>query len=501
VSCQQNSKVELGPKRPNILFIITDDQAAFTLSAYGNQVCQTPNINKLASDGMTFTSACHMGSWMSAVCVPSRIQIMTGKHVWNTLGIGISRTLENVGAKELALVERNRQSESTSSSMPEVFNKEDFLTFRTCKKGTSYAKANERFMYNYEKWCVEAEDTNGSQWHGDRALDFLEMKDTTRDERPFLMYLGFSHPHDPRHEKVEFYEKYGAFDEPPSIPNAAAPPLPVNYLPQHPFRHGNDNGRDEQRVQGIMSRRDEATIRNEIGRNYACIENIDVQIGRVLGKLEEMGELDNTYIFFTSDHGIAVGRHGLTGKQNLYEHSWKIPMIVRGPGIEKNSQAQGNIYLMDVLPTMCEIIGVDIPESCDGLSFLPVLRGAKETIRDVLYGAFTIFSENLGGEGNGSRPGIRAVKSGKWKLIKYDVYNGAVQETQLFDLESNPNELLVEHQMKDVADKIGQSPESYQIDLAEDPQYSAKLLEMEQMLLQEQRKYGDPYRLWNQVEK
>ena len=137
-----------------------------------------------------------------------------------------------------------------------------------------------------------------------------------------------------------------------STPPPEAPPLPSNYLPAHPYHHGHPGVRDEERVQGVGKRRDEATIRNEIGREYACIENIDTQIGRVLDKLEEMGELENTYVIFTADHGIAVGRHGLAGKQNLYEHTWKVPFIVRGPGIKARSRASGYLYLLDVLPTL-----------------------------------------------------------------------------------------------------------------------------------------------------
>ena len=83
--------------------------------------------------------------------------------------------------------------------------------------------------------------------------------------------------------------------------------------------------RDEVGVKGVWKNRDERTIRNEMGREFACSENIDIQVGRVLKKLEEMGELDNTYVVYTADHGMAIGRHGLQGKQNLYDHTWRIP--------------------------------------------------------------------------------------------------------------------------------------------------------------------------------
>jgi energy-coupling factor transporter ATP-binding protein EcfA2 len=139
--------------------------------------------------------------------------------------------------------------------------------------------------------------------------------------------------------------------------------------------------RDEVAVSGVWKNRDALTIRNEVGREYACVENIDIQIGRVLARLEAMGEVENTYIFYTSDHGIAIGRHGLVGKQNLYEHTWRVPMIVKGPGIAAGSRVEGNIYLLDVLATLCDLAGVQPPESNEGSSFKPVLEGKTKTIR------------------------------------------------------------------------------------------------------------------------
>lgn len=490
--CQNATNI----KKPNILFIITDDQSPFSLKAYGNQICQTPNIDRLAEKGMTLTSACIQGAWMSAVCVPSRTQIMTGRSIWRTVGLPGFKTpdYETPAEANAALQPGYPQF----NSMPAVFNRAGYVTFRTCKPSTSYDNADKLFAYNYEKWCVYADEENGSKWHGDKALEFLEMWQSEKQEQPFLIYLGFSHPHDPRHGKKELYEKYGAFDEPPAVPNPKAPPLPVNYLPKHPFRHGNDGGRDETRVQGVLINRDEATIRNEKGREYACIENLDNQIGRVLEKLENMGELDNTYIFFTGDNGISIGRHGLMGKQNLYEHSWRVPLIVKGPGIKVGGRALGNTYLMDVLPTMYDMAGIEQLNTCDGKSFLPVLKGEAETIRDVLYGVFNMYEEKYGGPGNGSRPGIRAVKKGDWKLIKYDVYDGQIHETQLFNLKENPDELLKEHGDTSIIRLTGNKPKPHQVNLANDPKYAGKLEEMEKLLLKQQFKYNDPFLLWDQ---
>jgi arylsulfatase A-like enzyme len=307
-----------------------------------------------------------------------------------------------------------------------------------------------------------------------------------------LIFFGFSHPHDPRNGKSELLAKYGAVnhEDRNSLPpaNAKQPALPVNYLPAHPFHHGQPGLRDEVAVSGVWENRDERTIRNEIGREFACCENIDTQIGRVLDKLGSTGELSNTYVFYTSDHGIAIGRHGLQGKQNLYEHTSRVPFIVKGPGIKPGSRAKGNIYLSDVLATLCDLAGIQPPASNEGISFRPVLDGTQQTVRDVLYGVYC----------GGTKPGMRCVKRGDWKLIKYDVLDGQVRETQLFNLADNPYELIEQHQDPQIIGLTGNTPTAAQRNLAEDPRYAAKLNEMESLLDAEMRRLDDPYRLWNQ---
>lgn len=183
--------------------------------------------------------------------------------------------------------------------------------------------------------------------------------------------------------------------------------------------------------------------------------------------------------------------HGLQGKQNLYEHTWRVPMIAMGPGIEKNLRTQGNVYLLDLLGTLCELTGVAAPDSNEGRSFAPVLNGTASTIRDVLYGTYS----------GGTKPGIRCVKKGDWKLIKYDVIDGRVRETQLFNLAENPEEFLVEHQDIAVTRLVGSAPTSNQVNLALEPAYTDKLEEMEDLLQSEMRRLDDPYVLWDQQRK
>jgi choline-sulfatase len=468
-------------ERPNFLFILTDDQSPYTLSAYGNDVCQTPNIDRIAKEGMRLDDAHHMGSWSGAVCTPSRTMIMTGRSVWRIPGARREDSRE---------VRQARATEAARTSLPALFGAAGYDTFRTCKKSNTFRAANEYFQIRHESDKRGATPETGSAWHAERALEFLRQRAESGDDDPFLLYLGFSHPHDPRNGTPELLKKYGAVNtrQPPSKVNPAAPPLQINYLPAHPFPHGHPGLRDENSVSGVLTDRSEATIRNELGRKYACIENIDIQIGRVLDALEAMGELDNTYVFFTSDHGIAVGRHGLTGKQNLYEHTWRVPFLVRGPGIKPGSHASGYIYLMDVLPTLCDLADIDIPDTVEGISFRPVLEGKQNRVRDVLYGVYC----------GGTKPGMRSIKKDGWKLIKYDVLDGGVHETQLFNLRENPYELLKQHQAPEVIALTGNTPQANQIDLAEEPDFAAKRQELEELLLAEEQRLGDPYRLWDQ---
>lgn len=464
--------------RPNILFILTDDQAPFDFKFHNPQsTLESPQIDRLAAQGMVFESAVHMGSFMGAVCTPSRHMIMSGRTVWRLpIGPGSGKCPPNL--------EKN--------TIGAVFNRAGYATMRTCKQGNSYPDANKQFSVVHDQTKRGGTHESGSGWHADRVLDYLRDRESNKDARPFFIYFGLSHPHDIRDGTPELLAKYGAVNHrDPSVPpplHPKQPPLPPNWLPAHPFDNTHMNLRDETRVSGVWKRRDEATIRNEIGREYACAQNIDIQIGRVLGKLEEMGELDNTYIFYTADHGIAIGRHGLQGKQNLYEHSWRVPMIVKGPGIKPGSRVPGNIYLGDLLATFCDLTGVSVPDTNEGLSFKPVLMGEKPAIRDTLYGVYN----------GGDKPGMRCVKQGDWKLIEYESAKTGARETQLFHLKDNPHELIAEHRHPQVLALTGIKPEPHQTNLAKDPEHAAKLAAMRGILLAEMRRFGDPWRFSDQ---
>ena len=458
------------PEPPNFLFIIADDMDTYALNAYRNSEAaendtsnqpypiSTPNLDRLAAEGMLFHQARFMGSWTGAVCTGTRSTIMTGRNTWaaeiDRAGAGNPANtfpgIFNVGAR------------SGQSPLPHA-------TYRTCKNGNSYDIANNAFTIRNDSTKRGNSDGSGSEWHGDRSLEHIEHWRTNHRPAgtPFLMYLGFSHPHDERNARPDLATFYSSVNTraPETLAlDLLAPPLPINHLPVneadgipanfpfHPFDNGHLSVRDEITAPGILQYRTEAVVRNEIGRNFACVDWIDQQLGRVFDKLEDPdgdgdtsdSVLDNTYIVFTSDHGIAIGRHGLQGKQNLYEHTWKVPYIVRGPGIAAGTETDALVYLHDSFPTFCDLAGLDLPSTIDeddGQSFRAVLEGNANTARSELYGLYA----------GGSQPGMRSVTNGRFKLIKYDVDSNATQAVQMFDLETNPFELLPEHGTPNIA--------------------------------------------------
>ncbi|MDR0845097.1 MAG: sulfatase-like hydrolase/transferase, partial [Tannerella sp.] len=253
--------------------------------------------------------------------------------------------------------------------------------------------------------------------------------------------VAFNSPHDPRTPPPGYGYKYDAGDI----------PLPLNFLSQHPFDNGDLEVRDE--VFLPLPRTPEM-IRKEIALYYGMISEVDVQIGRILEALEESGEYNNTIIVFTADNGLAVGQHGLLGKQNLYEHSVKTPLVIVGPQVPKNERNSAFSYLLDLYPTLCELTGIKYPESIDGKSLKNAIIEKKPEGREHLYLSYINIQ--------------RAIKKGDYKLIRYNV--GGQERIQLFNLATDPLE---------------------QNNLADAPAYSHKIDELTRLLAQDMRDLGD----------
>jgi arylsulfatase A-like enzyme len=270
----------------------------------------------------------------------------------------------------------------------------------------------------------------------DTAVDFLKQQ---KGAQPFLCYVAFNAPHDPRVAPQQFHERY----------NATKPPAPANFLPQHPFNNG------------VLTIRDEALapwprtpeiVRQHLADYYASIEFLDEQIGRILAALAESGQAERTIVVFSSDHGLAIGSHGLFGKQNLYDHSMRAPLIMSGPGIPRGKNADALCYLLDIFPTLGELAGIASPDGSEGRSLAQVIAGNTESPRPALLTAYTDLQ--------------RAVREDRWKLIVYPKVN----KTQLFDLRADPAEMH---------------------DLAADPQHAEDVKRLTALLKAEQEKAGD----------
>lgn len=408
----------------NVLFILTDDQAPDTVSAFGNKDINTPNIDKLAKQGMRFSHVFNQGAWSGAVCLPSRQMINTGRHLYRT-------GLDARGVNDANFVAKH-------ATFGETFKNSGYDTFQTgkwhlsmdvWKRSFSHGKAiHKNGMSRHEKgghWDAHFTDFDGSKsgddaftdYKGgkhtsevvaDAAVDFLAQRKT--DDNPFMMYVGFLAPHDPLHAPDEYLARYPA----------KKIPTPENFLKYHPFDQGDYYLRDEV-LTGFP--RSEKNIKAKISKYYAMIEHTDAQIGRILAQLEVSGQADNTLVVFTSDHGLAMGRHGLMGKQNQYDHSIRAPFIVKGPNIPADTTKTGMFYLNSVFPTAVELAGLEIPKSVDAPSIVPLINGEKDVVYDNVYGAYRHFQ--------------RMVRSQDFKLIYYPM----IKRTQLFDMKADPLEM------------------------------------------------------------
>ena len=394
-----------GAAPPNVVFIFADDQRADTIAALGNPVIKTPNLDRLVKRGVAFNRAYMQGGNGGATCVPSRAMLLSGR--------------------SLAQIDERLLKHQT---WPNAFGAAGYATFATGKWhngppsiSKSFQQAKALFVggmanplkaptsdmlptgkltpakISPKHLCEEATD---------ETLAFLKSQD---GKKPFFSYLAFDGPHDPHIVPEGFPIDYA----PASIP------LPPNFLPQHPFDNGEMVIRDEQLMRWPRA---EVDVKTMLAEYYRYVSFLDVQVGRVLDAVDASPYAANTIIVFAADSGVARGSHGLIGKQNLYEHSMRVPLIVAGPGIAADKRSDAMCYLFDVMPTLGKLCGIATPQGSNGREFSSVLKDPAQPGRPFLmFGYKTI---------------QKALSDGRWKLIRYP----HVDRTQLFDLQSDPFE-------------------------------------------------------------
>ncbi len=431
-------------RSPNILLIVTDDQRHDAVGALGHGEVKTPNLDRLVDRGLAFTRAHIMGGTSGAVCIPSRAMLLSGKSLFHLEAQGTSIPEAHI-------------------TLPEVLKSAGYATYGVGKwhngKGSfarSFSGGGPVFfggMSDHLQVPVHDFDPLGeyppegrkigskfsSELFSDAAVDIIEKHPS---DVPFFLYLAYTAPHDPRMAPAEYAALYP--------PEAIA--LPPNFMPRHPFDNGEMVIRDEQLA---STPRTSGVVREHIAAYYAMITHLDAQIGRVLDALERWGKTENTVVVFAGDNGLAVGQHGLLGKQNLYDHSVRVPLVLSGPGIPRGARCDSLCYLLDVYPTLCDLLGLAPPEGLEGTSLRPTVERPTRMVRDFVLLAYTSIQR-----------GVRT--DGGWKLIEYNV--GGTRTTQLFDLTSDPWEIR---------------------DLSADPSQGDRLAALRELLRKAMRENGD----------
>jgi choline-sulfatase len=456
--------------RPNILFLFADDQCYDTIRELGNSEVETPNLDRLAREGTAFTNAYNMGSWTPAVCVASRTMLVTGRSVWKARATDLP---------DLARAEQ---------SWPQLLHSAGYETYMAGKWHIGRLKTNAVFDHvvherpgmpnqtdeGYDRPVKGQPDSwspsdpkfggywkGGRHWSevlGDDATQFLE--DASKRDKPFFMYLAFNAPHDPRQSPQRFVDMY---------PQQGIK-LPANFQPEYPHKQAIGCYRVPDRKAGESATkflRDEHlapwprtpySVRVHRQEYYAIISHMDEQIGRIIDALDRSGKRDNTYIIFTADHGLACGQHGLIGKQNMYEHSMRLPLILVGPGVPAGQRCDAPVYMQDVMPTTLELAGVKKPAGVDFTSLIPFLDDpTRPGEYEAIYGCY---KKDL----------QRMIRADQWKLIVYP----QAKTVRLFDLKNDPME---------------------QHDLANEPQHNETVARLFKRLLKLQQEMDDELEL------
>jgi len=441
-------------ERPNILYIFADDQCFEAIHAVGCEEIETPNLDRLVKWGVRFTHAYNMGSWTGAVCVASRTMLNTGRWLWNARAVDRSLAGEAQAGRLWSQMMRAAGYETyfTGKWHVKIKPEQIFDNVTHVRPGMpnqtpqGYNRPIEGQPDPWKPWDTQFGGywKGGKHWSevlGDDATAFLQQ--ASRRNKPFFMYLAFNAPHDPRQSPKEYVDKY---------PQEKVK-VPSNFLAEYPYKDAIGCGQKLRDERLAPFPRTEYAVKVHRQEYYAIITHMDAQVGRILDALEATGKADETYIFFTADHGLACGHHGLMGKQNMHDPSMRVPLMVCGPGIEPGRQIDTPVYLQDIMPTTLELAGVTPPEHVEFRSLLGLMEGRETEHYPYIYGAYL----NL----------QRMVFDGRFKLIYYP----AIDKALLYDMKVDPLEMH---------------------DLAAQPRYAGQVRRLRRLLAQAMKAANDP---------
>jgi arylsulfatase A-like enzyme len=448
-------------QRPNIVLCVMDDHQHDALSVAGHPVVETPFLDQLAQEGCRFSQALMPGGTSPAVCMPSRAMIHTGRSLFHIEGCG--------GVIPPA-----------HPTLGEMLRKQGYCTFHTGKWHQDEASFNRSFDSGQaiffggmsDPWNVGLYDYDPSGEYGnhlpripdpmrsntivpvrgdyieagrhctdifcDHAAQFIRDTETTK---PFFLSVALMAPHDPRTAPPAYHERYQAKEI--ELPEAFMTSCPV------------DTGALAIRDECLAAQpRDPAEIKQHLAAYYAMISHLDDGLRRIMDAVVARGLTENTWFVFTSDHGLALGRHGLMGKQNLFEHSIRVPLIVRAPGVKPGQIRTDPVWHYDLYATLLNAAGATSPSDTDARDLFTDRQGKDALDDKPLYFAYCST--------------IRGLRQGPYKWIEYA--HKDYRSTQLFDLANDPQELH---------------------DLAQAPEHAARASAMSRLLREVASSSGD----------
>jgi len=443
-------------EKPNILFLFADDMTWKAVGALSDEDIETPNLDRLAGRGTTFSRAYNSGGWHGAICVASRTMLNTGRQLWHAHAAEPRLGEDYVARQRMwpqRLAAQGYRSCFSGKWHIQAKPAKVFEQIRHYRPGGMPPALVRDSPHAYERpvegqpdpWDA-ADPKESGFWTGGRhwsevVADDFEVFLADGDPRPWFMYLSFNAPHDPRQSPREILDRYPL----------ERIELPANFLPVYPHRGpmGAPQSLRDERL--APSPRTPYAVKTHRREYYAIITHLDRQIGRILDRLAESPHADNTFICFTADHGLACGEHGLMGKQNLYDASVRVPFFVAGPGVPAGQRIDSPIYLQDIMPTTLALAGAEVPEELDFHDLRPLWEGTG-TPRTCAYGAYMDRQRMIEKDGR--------------KLILYP----QAKVARVFDLRKDPDEME---------------------DLIDTPEGKTIAAELFALLLGEQEKFGD----------
>ncbi len=424
-------------KKPNILFIISDDLSAETVKCFGQRQCETPNIDSLAKTGLMFERAyCQY-----PVCGPSRAALMSGMYPPSigVMGNGMSKRFTQILGKRPSMSQLFKNNGYYTARVSKIYHMRvpgditagvdgpdhgpSWTEKFNCKAPEWYTKGehehltNEKLKFDRNKhynlgfggafYVVKGESDGAEQADvlaADKAIEILEK----HQDKPFFLAVGFVRPHVPLVAPKSFYDPYDP--KKMKLPKKVADDwkdIPKAGISKNSNRSG---------LGGKILQQKKVTA-----AYYASVSFMDAQVGKILAALDRLKLRDNTIVVFTADHGYHMGEHDFWQKMSLHEESVRIPIVISGPGI-KPGKTKSLAQQIDIYPTLAELGGLEIPKHVQGKSLLPIIKDRSAKVHDEIL-CFRKKKDKL-------------IRTEKYALLTY----GGTDEVELYDMQNDPRQ-------------------------------------------------------------